>query len=207
MEEADTIDLVVADDHPIVRKGITSVVQKRDDINIVGVAEDGYEALEKVRQTEPDVLLLDMEMSQISGPEVARRLEDEDVRLLAFSSYENSEYVRQLLNSGAFGYLTKQNAPDLIVDSVRAVAEGERRWFVKPVDEEEDTGLTKREEEVLALIAKGMSNEKVAEKLGVQTNTIRKHASSIYNTLGVNTAREAIALAWQDGIVPKEEPD
>jgi DNA-binding NarL/FixJ family response regulator len=143
-------------------------------------------------------------MPELSGLEVAQRLQETSspVRLLALSSYDDQEYVRGLLDNGASGYLTKENAPELIVEAVRAVARGEVRWFVQPAPSpEEAPDLTAREEDVLRLIARGYSNDRVAEELHLAESTIRKHATNVYRKLGVDSAREAIAWAWQNGVM------
>lgn len=199
--------VVIADDHPVVRAGIRDMLEAADGITVVGEAADGAEALEQVEEQYPDVLLLDVEMPELSGVEVADRLEEQShpVRLLALSSYDDQEYVQGLLQSGASGYLTKENAPDLIVEAVRAVADGEVRWFVRPSFEAESSpDFTARETEVLRLIARGCSNEEVAQELGIVNSTVRKHATNVYRKLGADSAREAIAWAWQNGIMSQD---
>jgi DNA-binding NarL/FixJ family response regulator len=149
-------------------------------------------------------------MPELSGVEVAERLQAESspVRLLALSSYDDQEYVRGLLEGGASGYLTKENAPELIVEAVRAVARGEVRWFVQPAPAPDQApDLTSREADVLRLIARGFSNEQVAEELHLAESTVRKHATNVYRKLDVDSAREAIAWAWQQGIMSPRDPD
>jgi DNA-binding NarL/FixJ family response regulator len=198
------VRVVIADDHPIVRSGIRDMLDGADGITVVGEATCGPEALEQVEETHPDVLLLDVEMPELSGVEVAQRLQERShpVRLLALSSYDDQEYVQGLLDGGASGYLTKENAPELIVEAVRAVADGEVRWFVQPsVNASADPDLTFREKEILRHIAKGYSNDGVAEQLGISESTVRTHATNIYRKIGADSAREAIAWAWQNGIM------
>jgi DNA-binding NarL/FixJ family response regulator len=198
------VRVVIADDHPVVRSGIRDMLDAADDLTVVGEAADGADALRVVDAEQPDVLLLDMEMPELTGIEVAQRLQEASspVRLLALSSYDDQEYVRGLLENGASGYLTKENAPELIVEAVRAVARGEVRWFVQPASApEEAPDLTPREEDVLRLIARGHSNEEVAEELHLAESTVRKHATNVYRKLGVDSAREAIAWAWQNGVM------
>ena len=179
-----------------------------DGITVVGEAEDGAEALQLTRDEHPDVLLLDVEMPERSGVEVAQTLQSESspTRLLALSSYDDQEYVRGLLENGAAGYLTKENAPELIIEAVRAVARGEVRWFVQPSPAQPDSpDLTSREKEILQVMARGLSNDDIAEELHLAESTIRKHATNIYRKLGVDSAREAIAWAWQNGIMSSTE--
>jgi DNA-binding NarL/FixJ family response regulator len=203
------VRVVVADDHPVVRAGIRDMLEGADDITVVGEATNGAEALDLVQEEHPDVLLLDMEMPELSGVEVARRLQAEShpVRLLALSSYEEQEYVQGLLQNGASGYLTKEHAPELILEAVRAVARGEVRWFVQPNASEPSppsSDLTPRETDILRLMAKGHSNTSIAEELSLAESTIRKHATQIYRKINAESAREAIAWAWQNGIMSRE---
>ena len=203
-----SVRVVIADDHPVVRSGIRDMLTAADGITVVGEAEDGAEALQLTRDEHPDVLLLDVEMPERSGVEVAQALQSESspTRLLALSSYDDQEYVRGLLENGAAGYLTKENAPELIIEAVRAVARGEVRWFVQPSPAQPDSpDLTSREKEILQVMARGLSNDDIAEELHLAESTIRKHATNIYRKLGVDSAREAIAWAWQNGIMSSTE--
>jgi DNA-binding NarL/FixJ family response regulator len=202
------VRVVIADDHPVVRSGIRDMLEGYEDIDIVGEAASGEEALRLVESKQPNVLLLDVEMPELSGVEVAQRLDEQDspVRLLALSSYDNQEYVQGLFEGGASGYLTKENAPQLIVEAVRAVARGEVRWFVRPErDADKSAGLTDREADVLRLMAEGKSNTDIGEELYISESTVRKHATSLYRKLDVDSGREAIAWAWQNGIISDSE--
>ncbi len=205
-----TVRVAIADDHPVVRAGIRDLLEGADDITVVGEATNGTEALDLVNDEHPDVLLLDMEMPELSGVEVAQRLQAQShpVRLLALSSYEEQEYVQGLLQNGASGYLTKEHAPKLILEAVRAVAQGEVRWFVQPNSPGPSTqpsDLTSRETDILRLMAQGYSNPDIAEALNLAESTIRKHATQLYRKIDAESAREAIAWAWQNGIMSQED--
>jgi DNA-binding NarL/FixJ family response regulator len=133
----ETIRVVLADDHPLMRKGICSMLQKTEDIEVVGQAKDGYEALSLVHDLDPDVLLLDMEMPGLQGMEVAKELKaaGSEVPILALSAYEDKHYIIGILATGAAGYLTKEELPQTIIRAVRGVAKGENGWVSGKVAE------------------------------------------------------------------------
>lgn len=194
--------VVLADDHPSVRAGLRAAIEEQPDLELVGEAADGLRALALVRHLAPDVLVLDLNMPGLSGVEVARTLQDEGTptHILAVSAYEDEPYVQGLFASGASGYITKEKPVGVIVEAVRAVARGEGRWFVHPAAPD-DLPITRRETDVLRLMAKGLSNEAIAHALYLSENTIRNHVASIYAKLGVRSAREAVAWAWEHGLV------
>ena len=200
-----SIRVLIADDHPLWRKGVSDYLSSAPDVDIVAEANDGQEALDLLRSTPLDVALIDMEMPLISGVEVARRASAEglDVRILALSSYDDEDYVNGLLEVGAAGYITKGMLPASILEAVRAVAQGQGRWFVNPARSAPAGAcgdLSPREREVLALVAQGLTNAEVAERLFISAHTVRNHLSRCFNKLGFTTAREAIAWAWQNGL-------
>lgn len=173
----------------------------QEGITVVGEAGTGEAALNLAGAEAPDVLLLDVALPDISGIEVARKLKRDPSApaVLALSSYDDPEYME----SGARGYLTKEKAPALIAEAVRAVAHGEVRWFVQPAAGQGELlkRLTGREREVLTLIAEGCANEEVAERLHISGHTARSHTSSIYEKISVSSGREAVAWAWQSGLM------
>jgi DNA-binding NarL/FixJ family response regulator len=207
MSTSETIKVVLIDDHPVVRSGIRTLLEKAPDILVVAEADRGEQALALLRQYEPDVLLLDMEMPGMSGLEVARAVLDAElpVKVLALSAYDDEEYIIGLLSNGAAGYLTKEEALSTIVDAVRGVARGEEGWLSRRAaarmaqrvrrDDSEIEDLTEREREVLQLLAKGWSNHQISEALTVTDRTVRFHLSNVYDKLGVSTRAEAIAWA------------
>ncbi|MEM1044135.1 MAG: response regulator transcription factor [Bacteroidota bacterium] len=194
------VRIVLADDHPSVRAGLRTAIEAQPDLEVVGEASDGPGALAMVRDLDPDVLVLDMRMPGQSGVEVARTLQEAKTRtrILAVSAYDDEAYVQGLLTSGAAGYITKEKPVEVIVEAVRAVARGEGRWFVRPT-KPDDPPITRREQDVLRLMAMGETNDKIALALGLSENTIRNHIGSIYAKLGVHSYREAIAWAWKHG--------
>jgi DNA-binding NarL/FixJ family response regulator len=205
------IRIVIADDHPVIRAGIRKFLEAKDDLAVVAEAASGPQALSLVRQHAPDVLLLDMEMPDTSGVDVARELHGDPsvgTRILALSAYSRRAYVEGLLQIGAAGYITKDKAPAMIVEAVRAVARGEGRWFVSPPPPRDALDrLTDREEEVLRRMAEGASNDAIADDLHIAVNTVRNHVHNMYEKLEVHSSREAIAWAWRHGIInPPDTP-
>ena len=196
------IRVLIADDHPVWRKGIRTLLGAEPDIEVVAEASDGEEAIRIIRAGGLDVAVLDMEMPRMTGVEVARTVRDEGlpVRVLALSSYDDAPYVSGLLQNGASGYLTKDKPPSLILEAVRAVGRGEGRWFVQPTSPDDPAaGLSDREREVLALLAQGKANGDIADALFISENTVRNHLANTYAKIGVATAREAVAWAWRNG--------
>ena len=198
------VTVVVADDHPVFRSGIRGALEKGGRIEVVGEAADGDEALALVREHRPDVLLLDMNMPEVPGLEVAEALggDPEAPRILALSAYNDSATIHGLLDAGVAGYITKDQHPTAIREAVLAVHRGEGRWFVPiPKKPEVLSPLTGREHEVLVLMARGLDNATIGERLRIAENTVRNHLAAVYSKLDVNTAREAVAWAWENGLV------
>lgn len=207
-----TIRVIVADDHPIARKGVCHLLGKAGDIEVVGEASDGIEALNLLKTLTPDVLLLDMEMPGLTGTEVARQLQAANVpvRILALSAYDDKEYIQGLLSCGTAGYLMKEEVPQTIVEAVRGVARGEQGWLSRQVtaqmaawtqEETKGTVLTKRELEVLKLLVKGKTNQEIAITLGISEKTVEKHLAGIFTKLQVSSRVEAAVYAVREGLV------
>jgi DNA-binding NarL/FixJ family response regulator len=207
------IRIVVADDHPVARAGIRKFLEKQPDMQVVGEAASGEEALELVEEHKPDVLLLDMELPGLRGTDVARRLKSSGstVRVLALSTYDNRQFILGLLASGAAGYLIKEEVPETIIDAVRGVARGEQGWVSRRVaakmatwmqmDRSTETELTEREIEVLRLVVAGKTNQEIGFSLGISPRTVEKHIDSVYSKLGVSSRVEAAVFAVRDKLV------
>jgi DNA-binding NarL/FixJ family response regulator len=207
------IRVILADDHPVVRTGIRTLLQQADDILVVAETGNGSEVFKLVEQLAPDVLLLDMEMPGLSGVEVAMRLKEQGVpvRVLALSAYDDEEYIRNLLLHGAAGYLTKEEATEIIIDAVRGVARGEQGWFSRRAiaqlsaltrqDSKPMNELSNRERDVLRLVAAGKTNIEIGHVLGISEKTVEKHMGAVFTKLQVSSRVEAAVLAVQQGLV------
>jgi DNA-binding NarL/FixJ family response regulator len=207
------IRVVLVDDHPVVRSGIRGMLDKAVDIEMVGEATGGNEALRLVDETNPDVLLLDMELPDIPGTQVAQRVQEfhPKVKILVLSAHDDSVYVRGLLEMGAAGYLMKDEAPEAIVEAVRGVAHGEQGWVSRRIAaqiatwiQSGDAGkvkLTTREYEVLRLIVQGKTNQAIALDLHISEKTVEKYIRSIFTKLDVASRVEAAVYAVKEGLV------
>ena len=203
----ETIRVILIDDHPIVRSGVRRLLEQAPDINVIGEADHGNDALELLRRLQPDVLLLDMEMPGKSGLEVAREVQESGlpVRVLALSAYDDEQYIMNLLSNGAAGYLTKEEALTTIIDAVRGVARGEEGWLSRRAvarvaartrqPKSNGVELTPREAEVVALLVKGWSNQRIADELDLSERTVRFHLSNLYSKANVSSRAEAVGWA------------
>ncbi len=201
------VRLLIVDDHPLVRIGLRSLLRADPEIDIIDEASDGLQALELVRDLNPDVLLLDMEMPKMGGVAVARQLSQEKnpVRILALSAHSDRHYVQSALECGASGYLLKDEVPDIIIQAIHSVAQGEQGWISRKAmscmigDHQEKASLdmlklTRRNLEVLRNVADGMTNQEIALSLGISEKTVEKHLRKAFTKLGVVSRVEAAVL-------------
>ncbi|MDB4870368.1 MAG: response regulator receiver [Gemmatimonadales bacterium] len=201
------IRVLVADDHPIVRAGLATVVSQQLGLELVGEAADGAEAVAIVRDRRPDVVLMDLRMPRMDGVTAIRRIKAEfpDVRVLALTTYEGDADIYRALEAGARGYLTKDMLLTEVLSAIRAVHRGERviptpiaarlAEFTPRVD------LTERETEVVRLVARGLSNREIAGVIGRSDETVKLHLKNIFSKLGVADRTEAVTLAISRGIL------
>jgi DNA-binding NarL/FixJ family response regulator len=207
-----SIRVVLVDDHPITRAGIKRFLDRAVDVEVVGEASTGEQALELVEQLSPDVLLLDMELPDLKGVTVAKRLKESGspVHILALSTYNNKQYIFGLLSIGAAGYLTKEEVPETILEAVRGVARGEQGWVSRKVaavmstwaqaDASQPSDLTDREMQVLRGVVDGKTNQEIGLDLGISQKTVEKHLESVYSKMNVASRVEAAVMAVRQGM-------
>ncbi|MET8449312.1 response regulator transcription factor [Streptomyces sp. NPDC005209] len=217
------VTVLLVDDEPLVRAGLRAVLEAQSDIEVVGEAADGAAVIPLVRQLRPDVVAMDVRMPLLDGIEATRavlRTVDEPPKILVVTTFENDEYVYEALRAGADGFLLKRARPAEIVHAVRLVAEGESLLFPASVrqlaaryGEGEGDGnraaraalerarLTEREAEVLRLMARGLSNAEIADRLFVGTETVKSHVSAVLAKLGARDRTQAVIAAYESGFV------
>lgn len=206
------IRVIVADDHPIVRSGIVGLLDLDPDLEVVGEAGDGAEAVALAADLRPDVVLMDLRMPGVSGIEATTRLTAElpGVRVLVLTTYETDDDILGAIEAGASGYLLKAAPHDEIVAGIRAVAEGHTvlaptiaATLVTRMRTERDDGpqLTPREREVLRLVAAGRSNPEIARDLFIGEATVKTHLLHVFEKLGVSDRTRAVTLALELGLL------
>jgi DNA-binding NarL/FixJ family response regulator len=204
MSAVPPVRTVLIDDHPALRAGVRAALEQTGRIDVVAEASDGGRGVEICQRLEPNVVLLDMEMPGMDGIAVAERLRELAVptRVLAYSAYDDAAYVTAMLQAGAAGYVTKDKPMALVAEAVEAVARGEGRWFVSITPPDPVAiPISDRELDVVRLMAKGRDNSEIADELGISPNTVRNHVSAAYEKLGVSSWRQAVAWAWERGLV------
>ncbi len=207
------IRVLIADDHPIVCKGIRNLLEPAVGITVVGEAHSGAEALQLIRALLPDLVLLDVELTDMSGIDVIKQLNEEkiSVHILGLSSYDDREFISQLLALGASGYLLKDEIPEQIIEAVRGVARGETGWVSRKVaaklsqilqkDQDGAADLTRRELDVLRLVVEAKTNGEIGVTLGISEKTVEKHLDTIFRKLGVASRVEAAVLAVRSDLI------
>jgi len=208
------IRVLIADDHGIVRSGLTMLIDRQADMEVAAEAEDGLEAVERALSERPDVALLDVSMPRMTGLQAARQIRShhEDIQVLMLSMHEDDGYFFEALEAGASGYVSKRGADSDLIDAIRTVAEGRtflssrtqgalmRQWLddgrTSPRDE-----LTPRELEVVKLIAEAYTNRQIAEALSLSEKTVESHRGNVLAKLGMRDRVELVRYAIRRGLV------
>lgn len=218
------IKIVIADDHALLRQGIKRVLNFEDDLEVIGEAEEGQEALARTLMLQPDVLLLDLNMPGLSGLEVAKQLKQagSNTKIIALTIHDSDNYVLEMLKNGALGYLLKDVEPSILIKAIHVVNEGNA--FVYPklaerlfgslsasddvelrakemLDSSRAERLTSREMDVLECIAKGFSNSDIAKTLGLSEKTVKNHLTSIFHKLNVTDRTQALVYVLKNKII------
>ena len=211
------IRIMIADDHPMIRQGIKQILELENDFDVVALACNGDEAVKLVKQHKPDVILMDINMPDTNGIEALQRLKEEEIpaKVLMLTIHDDREYLFKALQMGAEGYVLKDAEPTVLVDAIRNIHKGQS--FIQPTMTRElvkefnrvtlheknirdENALTERESEVLGLIAEGMLNKEIAQKLFISEKTVKNHVSNIFRKLQVSDRTQAAIYAFKHNI-------
>ena len=209
------IQIVVVDDHPVLRDGLSAVLNTQPDFRVIGEAESGVEAVEIIVELRPDVVMLDLEMPEMDGVETLKRLREHnpDIRVIVFTAFDTDERILAAVQAGAQGYLLKGAPRDQIFEAVRVVHSGDSllqpvvaskllRQMSQTSESTETFGsVTPRGLDVLRLLARGLQNKEIAEELGITERTVKFHVGTILNRLGAGNRTEAVTRAVQKGLI------
>ncbi len=212
------INLLLVDDHQVVRTGLRMLLEGQPDMKIVGEADSGEQALEKARLLSPNVVVMDITLPDISGIEATRRLKETlpGIAVVALTIHEDEQYFFEMLQAGASGYVPKRAAPEDLIASIRAAFAGEiyiypslakalvADFLGRSTQESEKAsldGLTSREQEVLSLLAEGLSNDEIGESLQISRHTVARHRENLMRKLELHSRSELVKYAIRKGII------
>jgi len=215
-EKKEKIKVIIADDHALVREGIAKILSLEADIEILGEASDGKEAVELAKKLKPDVVLMDINMPNVNGIVATREIKKENpgVKIIALTIHEQVDYLLELIRYGISGYLLKDVTPDELIKTIRQVFSG--KGVIPPSmtpkvfdeinklaqkDEKITFNLTSREIEILRELAKGLSNKEIADKLYISEKTVKNHLTNIFQKMGVNDRTQAVLLGIKHNII------
>lgn len=218
-QTAQTITVLIVDDHQLVREGVRTFLQRQSDITVVGDAASGQEGLKLAAELVPDVVLMDLVMPEMDGVETTRRLKQisPSSQVIVLTSFDDDQHILPAIRAGALSYLLKDVSTAMLADAVRKAARGEvvmTSQVAKRVMQELrqggrtptplDSDLSEREIEVLRLIAEGRSNTEISERLVISEHTVKRHVSNILSKLHLADRTQAAVYAWREGMVDKD---
>ena len=209
-----TIRILIADDHGVVAEGLTHLIEAQPDLEVVATVPDGREAVRVARETQPDVVLMDLSMPELNGADATRAILERDAkcRVIVLSMYAEREYVRRALKAGAAGYVVKRSAAKEVVEAIRAVHAGQRYLSPRVADVVIDDyagdakgdlleRLSAREREVLQLLAEGKSGQEIAQRLALSPKTVETYRARLVEKLGIRDVAGLVKFAIQRGLV------
>jgi len=207
IEAGGTIRVLCVDDHPLVRKGIASILANEPDMLLVAEANNGREAVSLFKEHKPDVTLMDLRMPEIDGTSATRMIRQEapDARIIALTSYDGDQDIYRALEAGVRGYILKEMVHTEVVRAIRTVHSGKRLMPQEVAERLSEyfpqVALTPREVEVLGCVAKGMANKEIATRLGTASGTVKMHIQNILAKLGASDRTHAVTIAMERGIL------
>ncbi len=210
-----SIRILIADDHPVVREGLITMISREPDFQVIGEAKDGVEAVSKAKELKPDIVLMDLRMPELDGVEAICQIAaaEPDIKFIILTTYSDDEYIFRGIEVGARAYLLKDAPREELFRAIRAVYEGES--LIQPVvatkvldrfaelsrQAQAPETLSEREIEVLKLIAKGAANKEIAAELSITNSTVKTHITSIFQKLNTTDRTEAVTQAIKRGII------
>lgn len=216
------IRILIADDHAVVRKGLAAMIETEADMQLIGEASDGVEAVQKAKELKPDVTLMDLVMPHKNGIEAILEIKNDnpDAHILVITSFSEDDMVFPAIKAGALGYLLKDSSPDDLIQAIREIDQGEaslhptvaRKLIAELKQDRTKTAtvtsqpLTEREVAVLGLIAQGMTNQDIADRLTVSETTVRFHVSNILRKLHLANRTQAVLYALREGLATLDKP-
>jgi two-component system, NarL family, response regulator LiaR len=207
------IRVLVVDDHKVVRKGLSTFISVNDDLELVGEAANGEEAIEQCAALRPDVVLMDMKMPVMDGPTAIGHMKARfpGVNIVALTSFDDEAFAQRALEAGAIGYLFKDVEEDELMSAIRFASEGRgviapeamRALIARSLNEPDEYAveLTEREQATLELVAKGLTNPQIADRLMISVSTVNFHVHNVLGKLGAKTRTEAVAIALGEGLI------
>ena len=207
VSETTAIRVLCVDDHPLVRKGIASILANEPDITLAGEADNGQDAVHMFRELQPDVVLMDLRMPALDGIDTTKAIlaEFPEARVLALTSYDGDQDIYRALEAGVRGYLLKETAHEDVVHAIRTVHAGKRMMppdvAVRLSEYFPQVALTVRETEVLELVSQGLGNKEIADRLGTASGTVKMHVQNILDKLGAADRTHAVTMAIRRGIL------